>query len=149
MSTVNINSHHFGFGALDLDNILVTPEECLHTQRQPSNKFKEKVMLKQRKVEVSSHSFLTFLTNLFSQELMMNNRIKKLQNEENRLKKQIAIAARLCESAGEVSKRRRADVVVKAQVKTHWAGVRAQQASVNIGMREINRENLNASARVV
>ena len=104
MSTVNINSHHFGFGALDLDNIIVTPEDCLHTQRQPSNKFKEKVMLKQRKVEVCPHSFLTFLTNLFSQELMMNNRIKKLQNEENRLKKQIAIAARLCESAGKVSK---------------------------------------------
>jgi len=53
----NVNSHHFGFGALDLDKVVVTTNECELTGRAPSNKFKEQIMVKQRKVEVSkTHS---------------------------------------------------------------------------------------------
>ena len=50
----NVNSHHFGFGALDLDKVIKTPGDCELTGCMPSNKFKEQIMVKQRKVEVST-----------------------------------------------------------------------------------------------
>jgi len=44
----NVNSHHFGFGAVDLEKIVHSPEDCELTGRMPSNKFKEKLLVKQR-----------------------------------------------------------------------------------------------------
>jgi hypothetical protein len=67
-------SHHFGFG-----NINVTTLESIrnkHTTVNPSLKFKEKLHFKQRALE----------------EQMMQNRLKKLHSEENRLRMQIMLA---------------------------------------------------------
>ena len=69
--SLNINSHHYGFGHLDIENFMKTSKDSVATHRDPSNKFKEKLVLKQRKAE----------------ELVIANRIKRLANEEERLKK--------------------------------------------------------------
>ena len=105
---INVNQHHFGFGALELDKVIKTPGQMELTGRMPSNKFKEKISLKQRRVEVSI-KFLTVIT----QELMMENRIKKLNNEEERLKKQIAIANKHSVLADEVSRRNHSETTIR------------------------------------
>lgn len=66
-----IMSHHFGFGNIDVGNLETIRNK--HTTVSPSLKFKEKLQLKQRQLE----------------EQMMNNRLKKLNMEEQRLRQQI------------------------------------------------------------
>ena len=57
---LNINSHHFGFGALNLEKLQKTPGDSRTTHLQPSNKFKTKIALKQRQIEVSTAKTLTY-----------------------------------------------------------------------------------------
>lgn len=66
-----IMSHHFGFGNIDVGNLETIRNK--HTTVSPSLKFKEKLQLKQRQLE----------------EQMMNNRLRKLNMEEQRLRQQI------------------------------------------------------------
>jgi len=68
---LNVNSHHFGFGALNLDKLQKTPGDSRTTHLQPSNKFKMKIALKQRQIE----------------EKTMENRLRKLQLDEDRLQR--------------------------------------------------------------
>jgi len=63
------------------------------TKLEASGKFKEKLMLKQRQLE----------------EMMMENRLKKLLNEEERLRKQTELAQRHAKFADEVADRRNND----------------------------------------
>jgi len=77
-------SHYFGFGNLKLDT-LSSPQGKV-TGHDASGKFKERLMVKQRKLE----------------EMMMENRLRKLINEEERLQKQIEIANKHTVLADEV-----------------------------------------------
>lgn len=63
------------------------------TKLESSGKFKEKLMLKQRQLE----------------EMMMENRLKKLLNEEERLRKQTELAQKHAKFADEVADRRNND----------------------------------------
>lgn len=63
------------------------------TKLEASGKFKEKLMLKQRQIE----------------EMMMENRLKKLLNEEERLRKQTELAQKHAAFADKVSDRRNND----------------------------------------
>lgn len=67
-------AHYFGFGNLALDRL--SPTSSKITGHTPSGKFKEKLILKQRALE----------------EVMMENRLRKLMKEEDRLKKQTNLA---------------------------------------------------------
>ena len=65
-------SHYLGFGNMSVDNLNKTASQNNHIYgHEPSGKFKEKIMLKQRQIE----------------EKMIENRIAKLMNEDARLKR--------------------------------------------------------------
>ena len=72
-------SHYFGFGNLKLD-ALSSPMGKV-SGHEASGKFRERLMVKQRKLEVRQVIWITH----FVQEMMMENRMRKLINEEERL----------------------------------------------------------------
>jgi len=86
-------SHHFGFGNIQVDKVASPYVTNKATKLEASGKFKEKLMLKQRQIE----------------EMMMENRLKKLLNEEERLRKQTELAQKHAAFADKVSDRRNND----------------------------------------
>ena len=80
---------------------------------------------------------------------MMENRIKKLSKEEERLKKQIAIANKHVIRAEEVTRRRVDDYVVQVHHKSELVDRQRRQASINIERREKNISTVIATAKVV
>jgi len=88
-------SHYFGFGNIAVDKLSMNSTKC--TGLEPSGKFKEKLLLKQRQVE----------------EMMIENRIKKLAAEEAKLMKQIDTATKHTNFAKEVQQRRNSDYQAK------------------------------------
>lgn len=101
-------SHHFGFGNIQVDKVASPYVTNKATKLEASGKFKEKLMLKQRQIEVSKQgvSKLNFISD---QEMMMENRLKKLLNEEERLRKQTELAQKHAAFADKVSDRRNND----------------------------------------
>ena len=79
----------------------------------------------------------------------MENRIKKLSKEEERLKKQIAIAQKHTIYAGEVGRRRYEDYVVQVQHKSALMNDVVRQAHINNDRREKNIQSVIAHAQVV
>ena len=55
---LNVNAHHFGFGALCTDKLSASLREDTITNQPASNKFKNKLMLRQKQVEVSATSLI-------------------------------------------------------------------------------------------
>lgn len=88
MTAEKTMAHYFGFGNLALDKLSQTPNSKV-TGHEPSGKFKERLILKQRQLEVS---YSCKEVNHNVQENMMENRLRKLMSEEDRLKKQTQIA---------------------------------------------------------
>lgn len=67
-----MTAHFLGFGTLQ-EQAISTKDRKYITNMEGSNKFQEKLMLKQRQMEA----------------LMVENRVKKLKAEEERMQKQI------------------------------------------------------------
>jgi len=76
-------SHYFGFGNINLGNLKSPQNMNKTTGLEGSGKFNEKLQLKQRQIEAQ----------------MLENRLRKLHNEEVRLQKQIRIANKHSEFA--------------------------------------------------
>ena len=56
---LNVNAHHFGFGALSTDKLMsASLQEETITNQPASNKFKNKIMLRQKQVEVSQTTLI-------------------------------------------------------------------------------------------
>jgi len=93
-------SHHFGFGNIQVDKVGARSIRNKATSLEASGKFQEKLMLRQRALE----------------ELMMENRLKKLLTEEDRLVKQMNMALKNSDFADEVSNRRQTDF----NIRNNW-----------------------------
>ena len=100
VSQKQIMSHHFGFGNIQVDKVGARSIRNKATSLEASGKFQEKLMLRQRALE----------------ELMMENRLKKLLTEEDRLVKQMNMALKNSDFADEVSNRRQTDF----NIRNNW-----------------------------
>ena len=100
VSQKQIMSHHFGFGNIQVDKVGARSIRNKATSLEASGKFQEKLMLRQRALE----------------ELMMENRLKKLLTEEDRLVKQMNMALKNSDFADEVSSRRQTDF----NIRNNW-----------------------------
>ena len=75
----------------------------------------------------------------------MENRIKKLQNEEDRLNKQIAIAQKHTLIADDIEKRRLVEQEVRRSHKVHWDNIKVEKHKANDIRREMNITNIKFS----
>jgi len=87
-----LTGHFLGFGSLPIDALSPKDKKFI-TNMAASGKFQEKMFLKQKEME----------------KLLVENRVKKLQKEEDRLNKQIAIANKNSHFADNVSARKDED----------------------------------------
>lgn len=76
ISQAQVVSHFMGFGNLNTDGFANTLTKGVTTNQDPSGKFFQKLQYKQKLLE----------------EQMIENRVRKLQLDEERLKKQIMLA---------------------------------------------------------
>ena len=116
-----------------------------------SGKFHEKLQLKQRQIEVSERPLPKIIVYLYTyavtcdaQAQMLENRLRKLHNEEQRLQKQIRIANKHSDFADQVKQRRDHD---QAVMEWHKANLKAQeekQRKINLERRSANRQAIKA-----
>ena len=121
-----------------------------------SGKFNEKLQLKQRQIEVSWRSlkiiaYLTRYSPVTSclQAQMLENRLRKLHNEEVRLQKQIRIANKHSEFADQVKSRRDHDNAVMNWHKNNMQEAENRQRELNNQRRSANRQAIKAHQNAV
>lgn len=111
---MQLTSHYLGFGSLPIDTMSPKGQKYI-TQQEGSGKFKEKLMLQQRKME----------------QLLVENRVKKLKQDEERLQKQIRIANKHSEMADATMRRREEDRQLKEAMAKAEADRIARQNKLN------------------
>lgn len=89
-----MTAHFLGFGTLPVDTPLSPKSKKTVTTMEPSNKFTEKLKLKQAQME----------------QQLLENRVRKLRLEEDRLQKQINLANKNSEFADKVRQRKDEDI---------------------------------------
>ena len=73
----------------------------------------------------------------------MENRIKKLFHQEERLKRQIVVALNHTQFSDEVSNRRRSVKVIRQKHKDYWEDVKSKKHKVAVKDREENISKVN------
>jgi len=98
-----------------------------------SGKFQEKLTLKQKQIEAQ----------------MLENRLRKLHNEEVRLQKQIRIANKHSEFADQVKQRRDDDTAMMNWHKQNQMENEMRQRELNNARREANKQSIASHKNTV